>query len=175
MANDKSATRVNGRNGEVMWVEEDVLSFRTGGAVESMPAQNLTELAIVDAQTARDLVKKTELVPYGAWTKHTEGSNGKTAYLVAKGRVSMWIMEITKSQVPNADSFIKKIRPSFMPEDEKAGYIPGRVINTPLGALFTVGSIACVLGASFLVFEFQQPIAAIIVGIIGLAMFFNIK
>lgn len=175
MSNDRSATRVIGRNGESMWIEDDLLSFRTGGKVETMPAQNIAELAIVDAQTARDAVEKSELTPYGAWTNKLESSNGKTAYLVAKGRVSAWVMEINKNQVPNAYSFVKRIRPQFEEEEKREGYIPGRVINTPLGGLFTIGSIACVFAAVMLVYEFQLPIPAIIVAILGIIMFFNIK
>ncbi|MDO4808270.1 MAG: hypothetical protein Q4A07_13595 [Coriobacteriales bacterium] len=175
MANDKSATRVIGRGGETMQLDDDVLNFRTGGSTETMPVQSITELRIVDAQTARDIVQHTELNPYGAWTKKMEGSNGKTAYVVVKGRVSCWVMEITKNQVPNAHAFAKRIRPQFEEEEEREGYIPGRVINTPLGALFTVGSIACVFAAVMLVFQFQLPLAGIVVGLLGTIMWFRIK
>jgi|GEM_PF-3771907 len=174
MANEKSSKRVNGRNGETMWVDDEVLSFKTSGTVETMPLESVSFAALVNAEKARELLMTTELVPHGVWTQKMETSNKKTAYVVIQGRVSCWVMEITKNQTPNAYSFVNGVRPQE--EEEKGeGYIPGRVINTPLGALFTILSIVSVFAAYFLVFQFHSPLAGIIVAMAGLIMFFNIK
>jgi hypothetical protein len=174
MANGKSSMRVNGRNGESMWVDDELLSFRTGGKVETMPLEGVSLAKLVNVEEARSILSSTELIPHGAWTQKTESSGKKTAYVMIQGRANCWIMEVTDSQRPNAYGFVTSIKPQD-DEDKGEGYIPGRVINTPLGALFTIGSIACVFGAYFLVFQFELPIPGIIVAMAGLIMFFNIK
>lgn len=174
MASNKSATRVNGKNGEYLRLNDDELCFHTRGKVERMPVASLTFLSVTNTEEARDAVNKTDLVPHGAWTEKMPSSGGKSAYLVAKGRVSCWVMEISKAQVPNAQSFVQGIRPSFESDEDKF-LIPNRAINTPLGGVFTIGSILCVFLAIFFVFNLQMPILGIVVAIAAILMFVNVK
>lgn len=173
MAKGSASRRVNGKNGETMWVEEDELCFKTGGFVERMPKEVVTYMSIVNTEDARRCVKESDLILHGAWTKETPSVGGRSAFLVVKGRAHCWVMEITKNQVPNASSFVDGIMPK--PDDEDKLRIPNRVINTPLGGLFTIGSILCVLLAVSLVFTFEQPILGLIAAAAAIAMFVNIK
>lgn len=170
---NKGAVRVIGRNGESMQVEGDELCFSTKNMVERMPLEVLSDLYICNTEEAREAVTTEELIPYGVWTKEMPSVGGKSVFLVAKGRVSLWVMEINKSQVPNASSFVDNLNPRK--DDDNKLRIPNRVINTPLGAAFTVGSIACAFLAIFSLYSFGQPILALVFAIAAIVMFFNIK
>lgn len=173
MAKGSASKRVNGRNGETMWLEEDELCFKAGGSVERMPKEVVSYMSIVNTEDARSLVKESDLILHGAWTKDMPSVGGKSVFLVVKGRAHCWVMEISKNQVPNASSFVDGIMPKQ--EDEDRLRIPNRVINTPLGGLFTIGSIVCVILAIFLVYSFEQPILGLIAAVAAIVMFVNVK
>lgn len=173
MAN-KVSRRVNGRKGEVITLEGDELSFKTGGTTEHMASEVVTRADVVNTEEARDIVKTTDMIMHGAWTAETPSTGGSSMFLVVMGRAHCWVMEITKAQVPNAATFAETLLPREK-NDEDALKIPNRVINTPLGAVFTIGSIACLLLAVFLIFTYQQALLGLIAAAASIAMFLNIK
>lgn len=170
----KESVRINGKSNESLWVTEDELCFRTGGKVLKISRPELRYLAIDNAEDARRAVSESDLVPYGAWTEELSSSKGKSVYVVAKDDASCWVMEISKNQLPTAQSFVKGARPETE-EEEDEQVIPGRVIDTPLGGLFTIGSIVCVLLAVFLVFTLDQPLLGLIVAVAAIVMWANVK
>lgn len=169
----KESVRINGKSNESMWVTDDELCFRTGGKVLKMTRDTLRYLAIDNAEDARAVVSESDLVPYGAWTEGLSSSKGKSVFVVAKDDTSCWVMEISKNQQPTAQSFVKGACPPGEKKDEVT--IPGRVIDTPLGGLFTVGTIVCVFLAVFLVFTFDQPLLGLIAAVAAIVMWANIK
>lgn len=175
MAGAKGSTRINGRNGEYMSLDGDQICFKTGGEVRKMPLEAVADMEIVNTEDARNAVTTEDLVPYGAWTAEMPSVAGKSVFVVTRGRASLWVMEINKSQVPNASSFVSRVLPSDDGEDENRFRIPNRVINTPLGGLFTIGSIACLFLAIFFVFSWNQPILGLIAAAAAIVMYFNIK
>lgn len=174
MAKTKGSSRVNGKNGENIWLEDDLLRYKTSGSVEHMPVEVVESLYVANTEEAREAVNKTDLVPHGAWTKEMPSTGGKSMFLVVKGRANVWVMEITKSQVPHASSFVDSVKPADK-DDENRLRIPNRAINTPLGALFTVGSIVCIFVAVFAVYTFRQPLIALLAAAAAIAMYINIK
>jgi hypothetical protein len=175
MASAKGPSRVNGKNGEYMSIEKDQLCFKTGGEVRQMPLESVAGMDIANAEDARNAVTTEDLVPYGAWTAEMPSVGGKSVFVLTRGRSSLWVMEINKSQVPNASSFVSRALPKDGKDDEDRFRIPNRVINTPLGGLFTIGSIACLFLAIFLVFTWNQPILGLIAAVAAVVMYFNIK
>lgn len=172
----KGTTRVNGKNGESMWVTDDELCFRVGGKVRKIARESLVYLAVDNNEDARKAVTQTELVPYGAWTEEMPSSKGKSAFLVVADDESCWVMEINKSQLDGAQEFVQGV--GFESADAKKDreqVVIGRAIDTPLGGLFTILSIACVFVAAFLVFAFEQPALGLVVAVAGLVMHFLIK
>lgn len=159
-----------------MWLEEDdMVCFRTGGSTERLAKESISSLRILNTEEARDLVGGTDLKPYGAWTKKMPSTGGKSMFLVAEGRVSLWVMEINRSQVPNASQFVQRVIPPEKMDDEGRLWIPNRAINTPLGGLFTIGSIVCVILAVFVVFNWQMPLLGLVLCAAAIAMFVNVK
>ena len=171
----KGATRVNGKNNESMWVTDEDLCFRVGSKARKIPLSSLAALSLENVEEARKLVTETELVPYGSWTENMPSSNGKTLYVVARDDESLWVMEINKSQLPTAQDFVHDIAPQSEEDAKREKIVAGRVIDTPLGAVFTILSIVCVIAAIFLVFSLEQPLIGLIVAIAGLVMHFLIK
>lgn len=172
----KGTTRVNGKHGESMWVTDEDLCFRTGGKVRKIALGDLSYLSIDNAEDTRRMVTQTELVPYGAWTDAMPSTKGRSVFLVAQDSQSCFVMETAKSQLPTAQNFVLDNVPDS--EDKKDQYdkiVPGRAIDTPLGGVFTILSVLCVIAATFLVFSFEQPVLALIVAIAGLVMHFLIK
>ena len=130
-------------------------------------------LVISNAEDARAAADDPKLVPCGKWTEGDRSEESGCHYLIAKNKSECWVMEIAQAQISNARSFVQRYKPA---KDKSEGHgVPTRASNTPLGALFTIGSIACVLLAIFLVFSFQQPIAGLVVAIIGVVMWVNVK
>ena len=174
VAKAKGARRVIGRNGESMQLDGEDLCFKTANKVERIPLEVLSDISICNTEEAREAVTTEDLVPYGAWTKDMPSVGGKSVFVVARGRASLWVMEINKSQVPNASAFVDNVRPADE-DDENKFRIPNRAINTPLGAVFTIGTIVCVLAAIFLVYTFNQPVWALLAAAAAIAMYINIK
>lgn len=169
----RGVARVNGRNGESMWKDGEELSFRTGGKVRKMGFDRLRTLRITNAEEARTEVCETELVPVGCWTDEMPASKGKFDYLLATSDDECWVMEVAKSQERNAQSFVEGIRPR-----EKAtadDYKLYTAIQTPLGGVFAIGSIVCVLLAIYFVFTLQMSIVGILFGVAAIVMFVNVK
>ena len=176
MAKAKGSVRVTGRKNESMYIEDEELCFKTANKVQRMPLEGVRDISILNVEEARESVKTEDLVPYGAWTEEMPSTGGNSAFLVVRGRASLWVMEITKSQVPNASKFVNRVKPKpTEEEDERRLWVPNRAINTPLGGLFTIGSIVCVLLAIFMVFSFQQPVLGLLFAGAAIAMFVNIK
>ena len=167
MANKTS--RVNGKNGESMWVADGEICFRTNNNVQRMPAESSASLAILNVEEARELVNTSELVPYGVWTNDMKSSAGKTVFLAATGEESLWVMEISKNQSPNAQGFVRNFAPG---EVEEKGKLPTRAIDTPLGGVMAIGEIACLIGAVVALYNFEQPIIGLILAIAATVMFF---
>lgn len=169
----KESHRVNGRHGEVITLEGDELSFKTGGKSELMAKEVVSYINVVNTEEAREIATTSDMVLHGAWTQEMPATGGNYMFLVAKGRAHCWIMEITKAQVPNAAAFCETVMPREKGENDLS--IPNRVINTPLGGLFTIGSIACTVLAIFCVYSFNQPILALVLAIASIVMFINVK
>jgi hypothetical protein len=156
-----------------MWADDVELSFRTGNKTLKISRPELKTLVLTNAEDARAALDDSHALPYGSWTEGDRSGGGGYSYLVASNKDVCWVMEITQAQVPSARSFVQHNKPT---KDKSEGHdVPTRAINTPLGALFTVGSIVCVFAAIALVFFFQQPIIGIIVAIAATVMWFNIK
>lgn len=170
----KVSRRVNGRHGESMSLEGDELSFKTGGKTEHMAKEVVSDISVVNTEEAREIVNTTDMVMHGTWTNEMPTTGGNSMFLAVKGRAHCWVMEITKAQVPNAATFCETVLPREK-DDEDRFKIPNRVINTPLGAVFTVGSIACVILAIFALYTFEQPIITLILAIAAIVMYINIK
>ena len=171
MANKNS--RVNGKGGESMWIADGEFCFRTNNKVQRIPADSVSFIDILNVEEARKLVNSTELVPYGVWTNEMKSSSGKTMFLAATNDECCWVMEIAKSQVPNAGEFVRNFAPAI--EEKERAKVPTRAINTPLGGLLTIGEIVCLLGAVFALYNFQQPIIAIVLSVAAAVMFFFVK
>jgi hypothetical protein len=169
----KNVSRVNGRGGESMWCDGEELSFRTGGRVQRMPVGEIRTIDISNAEDARALVQETELVPYGAWTEEMPTAKGKSDFVVATSDDSCWVMEINKNQSPNALSFVRGIKPVEKPKAEDFKLYAA--IQTPLGAVFAVGSIVCVCLAIYFIFSAQMAIPGIIAAIAAIVMFVRVK
>ena len=169
----RGAVRVNGRHGESMWVSGEEFCFRSGNSTHKMGTGELRSLVISNAEDARAAADEPKLAPCGSWTEGDRSGSSGCHYLIAKNKSECWVMEITQAQVSNARSFVQQYKPA---KDKSEGHdVPTRAINTPKGALLTVGFIVCVFLAIFLVFTFQQPLIGLVVAIIGLIMWFNIK
>lgn len=168
----RGAVRVNGRHNESMWVSGEEFCFRSGNSTHKMGMGELKALVISNVEDARAAADEPSLAPCGTWTEG-DRSGGGYHYLIVKSATECWIMEITQAQVSNARSFVQQYKPA---KDKTEGHdVPTRVINTPKGALLTVGFIACVFIAILLVFTLEQPLIGLVVAIIGLVMWFNIK
>ena len=111
----------------------------------------------------------------GKWCEEKRGGKGKTLLLVGATKRQCWVMEVTKSQGPNAVAFAKEICPAESGEEEELEYKLYAAIQTPKGALFTVGSIACALGAYYFLGQEQQPIIALVLAGLSIFMFVNVK
>lgn len=170
----KTATRVNGRNNETMWVDRDELCFRSAGEVHRMSLAKLLTIGIKNIEVARAAAEDTEREPVGVWVTDMSSSGGKTDFLVVTDSESCWIMEINKSQAPNALQFVQGIRPYSEKElkEEKKEYA---AVQTPLGAAFTLGSIICVFGAMFCVWTLELPLVGLALAAAAIVMFVNIK
>ena len=175
VAKSKGARRVIGRNGENMQIDGEDICFKTDNKVERIPLEALSDIEICNTEQARNAVTTEDLVPYGRWTKEMPSVGGKSVFLVVRGPASLWVMEINKSQVPNASAFVDGVRPTDENEDENKLRIPNRAINTPLGAVFTVGTIACIVVAIFLVYSFKQPLWGLLAAAAAIVMYINIK
>ncbi len=163
--------RVNGRHGEYMWVEENEVCFKSGNAVHRLDKDAIVAFDIRNVEDARKAVMDaTEVV--GSWTDDMPSTNGKSVLLVGCGKDVCWVMEMTKSQRSNAIGFAREICPVVEEEPEYKLYA---AIQTPKGALFTVGSIACVFGSFYTLSELQMPIVTLILAGLGIFMFINIK
>ena len=169
----KKTSRVNGRNGESMWMADGELCFRTNNKVQRMPLTKLDSIAIMNVESARELVGASDYVPYGAWTNEMPSSGGKTLYLTATNNEACWVMEINKSQVPNAQDFVGLIDSSAL--ENLGDDIPTKAITTPLGGLFVIGEIVCILGAVFVLYVFAQPVIAILLLAAACLMFFKAR
>lgn len=167
MANKTS--RVNGKSGESMWTADGELCFRTNNKVQRMPLAEVKTIDVMNVEEARNLVNSTELVPHGVWTDEMKSSAGKTAFLAATNDDSCWVMEINKSQAPNAQTFARTISATGESEGDQR---EKRAIDTPLGGLMVIGEIVCILGAIFALYTLEQPIVAIILMVAALVMFF---
>lgn len=166
--------RINGRNGERIYVEGEDICFKTGGSVEKIPLEVLAGIELTNTEQARAAVNGEDLVPHGAWCEEMPSVGGKSVFVVVRGRASLWVMEINKSQIPNARQFIKDVKPSEE-DDESKLWVPNRAINTPLGAVFTIGTIVGILLAIFCVFSWNQPLIGLIIAVGVILMFVNIK
>ena len=112
---------------------------------------------------------------FGLWAYNKmPSSKGKSVYVVARDTTQRWVMEISKNQAPNAVRFCFSIVPKSKEEEEEEIKLYA-AIQTPLGAVFTVGSIACVLGAYAAVSVFEQPIVALVLAAAAIYMFIKIK
>ena len=169
----KNVQRVNGRNGESMWVDGEDLSFRTGGKVRHMPLHDVRSIDISNAEDAKALVENTELVPFGFWTEEMPSAKGRADYVMVTSDENCWVMEVSKTQSPNALTFVRGIKPV-----EKASaddYKLYSAIQTPLGGVFAIGSIVCVGLAVYLIFTAELAIPGILVAIAGIVMFLKVK
>ncbi|MDO4538408.1 MAG: hypothetical protein Q4B54_09630 [Coriobacteriales bacterium] len=170
----KKAGRINGRHGEYISLSDEQLTFHSGAKSEKMPIAALMDIYISNPEEARKEVSGSNRYVHGQWTAEMPAVGGKSMFVVVADAKNLWVMEINKNQVPNASSFVADVKPANE-DDKDRKTVPGRAIDTPMGALFTIGSIASVFVAFFLVYQFQQPILAIIVAIAGVLMYFNIK
>ena len=171
----KEVTRVNGKGGEVMEVSGGVVSFRTGGTAHKMDADKVAVMEVMNAEDARAFVEESPQDTFGLWAYNKmPSSKGKNVYVVARDTVQRWVMEISKNQAPNAVRFCRSIVPKSKKEEEEEIKLYA-AIQTPLGAVFTIGSIACVLGAYAAVSVWEQPIAALVLAVAAIIMFVKIK
>ena len=169
----KSVSRVNGRNGESMWFEGDTVQFKSGNETHTAAKDDFDRFDILTAEDARKAVKEAREDALGAWAKDMPPTKGKTSFLVGTGKRLCWVMEVTKSQSPNALAFARRIcEPA---EEDVPEFKLYAAIQTPKGALFTVGSIGCALAAYFVLGQAQQPIVALILAGLSIFMFVNIK
>ena len=168
----KNVARVNGRNGESMWRENDSISFKSNNVVHTLEVGDFTSFDILNVEDARKAVEYAGEDAVGAWTKEAGSTKGKSSLLVGTGKHVCWVMEITKNQAPNAISFARSVCPS---DSEELEYKVYAAIQTPKGALFTVGSIGCAIGAYFALGTFGQPIVALILAGLCIYMFVHIK
>ena len=169
----KNVVRVNGRGGESMWTSDGELSFRTSGKVHTIEDGHLRDLSIVTAEEARKVVEETELVPFGAWTSEMKSSKGKYEYLVARDDQCVWVMEISKNQSPHAYDFIKAVNSSG--EIAKKEYKLYAAIQTPLGGVLAIGTIACIALALYFTYYAQMSVVGILFGVAAIVMFVNVK
>lgn len=168
----KTVARVNGRGGESMWLEDDKVFFKSQNETHEEKAEDFESFDILNVEDAREVVEGSRDA-VGTWTQKMEGSKGKTVLLVGSGRGFCWVMETNKSQSPNAIRFARTVRPSD--GDEELEYKLYAAIQTPRGALFAVGSIACTLGAFYAVSELQSALVALILAGLAIFMFVNVK
>ncbi len=170
----KTVMRVNGKNGENMSIEDGVVRFKSENVVYDKDVEDFSSFDIINVEEARELVDaKRDVV--GLWTKDTQSTKGKTSLLVGAGKGFCWVMEINKTQSQNAISLARSICPSASEEDEELEYKLYAAIQTPKGALFTVGSIGCALGAYFVLGNLQQPLIALVLAGLSIFMFVNVK
>lgn len=168
----KTVTRVNGRGGESMWCEDDKVCFKSGNTVHTEKREDFEFFDVVNVEKAREKVGEARDV-VGAWTEAMEGTKGKTVLLAGGGRGFCWVMETNKNQSPSAIGFAREI--CAAEEEEDLEYKLYAAIQTPKGAVFTIGSIGCTLGAYFVLSNFQNPIVALILAGLAIFMFVNIK
>lgn len=170
----KNVMRVNGRHGESMSLEDGTVRFRSQNVTHQMKADEFRRFDIVSVEEAREAIEGTEEVA-GAWCDQTPATKGKSLLLLGSGRGFCWVMEITKNQGSNAIAFARNVCPAQSEEEEELEYKLYAAIQTPKGALFTVGSIACAFGAYYAVGVAQQPIVALILAGLCIFMFVNVK
>lgn len=161
-------TRVNGKRGESMWSDGTTLFYRAGGETHEVAVDAVDTFAALTLEEAREVVGSTEHRVYGAWTRDMPSSGGKTQALVMTGDGQCWAMEFAKSQLTGAHKFARRIKPKEEEEEEEIKIYPA--IQTPMGGLMAIGSILCVVAASFSVFLFEQPVVGIILAVAAVVM-----
>lgn len=170
----KNVLRVNGRNGESMWLENDKVFFRSENVTHELEVDDFTRFAILNVEEARAEVEAIK-DPVGVWCDETPSTKGKSLLLTGVGKRHCWVMEVTKSQGPNAIAFAKEICPVETEEKEELQYRLYAAIQTPKGALFTVGSIVCAFAAYYFVGIQEQPVIGLICAGASIFMFVNVK
>lgn len=170
MANNEM--RVNGRHGESMWLEGDEVCFKSANTVHRLDKGAITTFDVMNVEDARKAVAEASEVA-GTWTDDMPSTKGKSILLVACSKDLCWVMEATKSQSSNAIGFVREICPVV--EDDEPEYKLYAAIQTPKGALFTVGSIACVFAAFYTLSVLEMPIITLVLAGLGIFMFINIK
>ena len=169
----KKVSRVIGRNGESMWMDDDVVHFKSGNVDYEADSSSFDRFVVMNVEDARKVAKKAGDDAVGIWSTKDQSSNGKTSLLVGTGKGILWIMEVTKNQAPNAATFAHAVCPSN--EEDEPEYKLYAAIQTPKGALFTVGSIACAIAAYFVLERAQMPLLVLVLAGLSIFMFVNIK
>jgi len=171
----KRVSRVNGKGGEVMELEEGKVTFRTAGHTHEIDLDEVALIEVMNGQQAREFVEESPTDVLGQWAYNgMPSSKGKSVYLVCRDTAKRWVMEISKNQGPNAVRFAQTVLPRSKEEEEEEIKLYA-AIQTPMGALCTVGSIACLAGAYFALGTFEQPIIALLLAGASIFLFIKIK
>ena len=171
----KQVSRVKGKGSEVMELADGKVVFRTAGHAYTMDADKVAVMQVMNGEDARAFVEESPSDVLGLWAYNgMPSAKGKNVYLVCRDTVKRWIMEVSKSQAPNAVRLAQTVCPKSKEEEEEEIKLYA-AIQTPRGALFTVGSIACVIGASFALGNFQQPLIALVLAGAAIFMFLKIE
>lgn len=172
----KSVTSVRGKGGERMELSGGQVSFRTGGQTHVMRAGDAVEFEVMNAEDARAFASGTPENVRGLWPYNgMPSAQGKSAYLVARDATQRWVMEISKNQAPNAVKFAFSVLPAQSREEEEEEIKLYAAIQTPLGGVFTIGAIACLIGAYFALGQFRQPLIALLLAGASIFMYIRIK
>ena len=170
----KNATRVNGRHGERMWLEDGIVRFKSQNETYEFPIGEFERFDILNVEEARGLVEQSRDLA-GEWTKEQKSPNAKSLLLVGAGRGFCWVMEVTKSQGPTAISFARGICPSGSKEEEAREYKLYAAIQTPRGGLCAVGSIACAFLAYYFVGIAKIAIVGLLCAALSIFLFTRVK
>lgn len=171
----KEVSRVNGKAGESMMIDNNVVSFRSGGTTHTMELGRIKVMEVRNAEEAKAFVNEAPNDSVGLWAYNgCKSAGGKCLYIVGRDTEQRWAMEVNKSQANNALAFCNRVIPKTKEEQEEDIKLYA-AIQTPLGGLAAIGEIVCILGSYFATVNFQQPLLGLILAGLAIFLFFKAK
>jgi hypothetical protein len=158
-----------------MMIDNNVVSFRSGGTTHTMELGRIKVMEVRNAEEAKAFVNEAPNDSVGLWAYNgCKSAGGKCLYIVGRDTEQRWAMEVNKSQANNALAFCNRVIPKTKEEQEEDIKLYA-AIQTPLGGLAAIGEIVCIMGSYFATVNFQQPLLGLILAGLAIFLFFKAK